>query len=56
MTTATELYSLDEATVTNAYVDAIFGELKSFLLRKSQGHCQRVDFLPRRVIARLTKR
>jgi len=55
MTTATDLYRLDEATVTNAYVDAIFGELKGFLLRKGQGHCQRVDFLPRRVITRLAQ-
>ncbi|MCK4625183.1 MAG: DUF87 domain-containing protein [Phycisphaerae bacterium] len=56
MTTATELYRLDKVTVTNAYVDAIFGELKSFLLCKNQGHCQRIDFLPRRVLARLAQR
>ncbi len=56
MSATTELYRLDEATVTDSYVEAIFGELKEFLLRKSQGHCQRVDYLSRYVIARLAQR
>ncbi|MGD9685484.1 MAG: ATP-binding protein [Desulfobacter sp.] len=52
----TELYRLDEATITAEYVDALFGELKKFLLLKNPGHCQRVDFLPLRVIEGLGKR
>lgn len=53
---STELYRLDEATITNEYVDALFGELKKFLLLKNPGHCQRVDYLPLRVIEGLGKR
>lgn len=53
---STELYRLDEATMTAEYVDALFGELKKFLLKKNPGHCQRVDYLPVRVIEGLGKR
>jgi len=52
----TGLYRLDEATITSEYVDALFGELKKFLLLKNPGHCQRVDYLPLRVIEGLGKR
>ena len=52
----TGLYRLDEATITAEYVDALFGELKKFLLLKNSGHCQRVDYLPLRVIEGLGKR
>lgn len=51
--TGSGLYVLDDATVTAEYVAALFGELKKFLLRKSPGHCQRVDFLPRPVMEQL---
>lgn len=51
--TGSGLYVLDEATVTGEYVAALFSELKQFLLRKSPGHCQRVDFLPRPVMEQL---
>lgn len=51
--TVSGLYVLDEATVTGEYVAALFSELKQFLLRKSPGHCQRVDFLPRPVMEQL---
>jgi hypothetical protein len=50
---APSLYVLDDATVTVEYVAALSHELKRFLLRKSQGHCQRVDYLPRAVMEQL---
>ena len=50
------LFRLDEATVTAEYVDALFGRLKNFLLLKNPGHCQRVDYLPLRLIERLGQR
>ncbi len=53
---STALYRLVEATITAEYVDALFGELKNFLLQKNPGHCQRVDYLPLRVIEGLGKR
>lgn len=53
---STELYQLDEETVTSEYVDALFGELKKFLLLKNPGHCQRVDYLPLRVNEKLGQR
>lgn len=53
---STVLYRLDESTITAEYVDALFGELKKFLLQKNAGHCQRVDYLPLRVIEGLGKR
>lgn len=56
MSATTELYVLDDATVTREYVTALFGDLKVFLLKKSPGHCQRVDYLPRRVIDGLGRR
>jgi len=56
MPTATELYRLTEDVVADEYAQAIFGELKSLLLNKQQGHCQRLDYLPRPVMERLGKR
>ncbi len=52
---ASGLYILAEPTVVEEYVDALFGKLKSFLLLKNPGHCQRVDFLPRPVMELLGK-
>lgn len=51
--TGSGLYVLDEATVTTEYVAALSNDLKQFLLRKSAGHCQRVDYLPRPVMEQL---
>lgn len=51
--TGSGLYVLDEATVTGEYVAALSSDLKQFLLRKSPGHCQRVDYLPRPVMEQL---
>eukprot|EP00913_Durusdinium_trenchii_P028516 g26744.t1 len=56
MSTSTELFQLDDAVVVNEYVDALFGELKSFLQTKNPGHCQRIDYLPRDVMNRLGQR
>ncbi|WP_417385610.1 protein kinase domain-containing protein [Gimesia sp.] len=56
MNTSTELFRLDEAVVVDEYVDALFGELKSFLQKKNPGHCQRIDYLPRDVMNRLGQR
>src|SRR5450830_797579 len=56
MTISTELYRLDESRVPIEYVEALFGQLKSFLLLKQPGHCQRVDYLPAAVLARLGER
>jgi hypothetical protein len=50
------LYRLEEATITAEYVDALYGELKRFLLQKNEGHCQRVDYLPKKVLEGLGKR
>src|SRR6266513_499826 len=55
-TTGDALYRLDEARVAVEYVEALFGQLKVFLLRKQPGHCQRVDYLPAAVLARLGDR
>ena len=52
----TQLYQLDDATYTDAYVEALFGELRAFLLAKNPGHCQRLDYLPRAVLQRLAER
>lgn len=51
-----QLYQLDENTYVDAYVEALFGELRSFLLAKQSGHCQRLDYLPRAVMRRLGER
>ena len=56
MSTATQLYQLDDATYIDAYVAAIFDDLKDFLLAKNPGHCQRLDYLPRSVLQRLGQR
>jgi hypothetical protein len=56
MPTATELYRLTEDVVADEYAQAIFGELKNLLLNKQQGHCQRLDYLPRPVMERLGRR
>lgn len=56
MSTATQLYRLDEGTYLDAYVEAVFGELKQFLLAKQAGHCQRLDYLPRPVMRKLGQR
>lgn len=50
------LYRLDEAQVAVEYVEALFGQLKTFLLAKQPGHCQRVDYLPAAVLDRLGER
>jgi hypothetical protein len=49
MTTST-LYKLDDATLHGEYVKALFNPLKAFLLQKKQGHCQRIDYLPKSVM------
>lgn len=51
-----DLYRLDEGRLADEYVAGLFGKLKDFLLRKQAGHCQRVDFLPAAVLARLGER
>ena len=56
MATADGLYRLEEARVADEYVEGLFGRLKEFLLRKQPGHCQRVDYLPASVLARLGER
>ena len=56
MSTATQLYQLDDAAYVDAYVEALFGELKNFLLAKNPGHCQRLDYLPRAMLQRLGER
>lgn len=56
MATGDALYRLDEARVAIEYVEALFGQLKTFLLGKQPGHCQRVDYLPATVLARLGDR
>lgn len=55
-TTAPQLYQLDDATLRAEYVEALYAPLKKFLLKKGQGHCQRVDFLPRPVMEGLAQR
>lgn len=56
MATATELYRLTDDVVADEYANAVFEELKRLLLGKQQGHCQRLDYLPRPVMERLGKR
>lgn len=56
MSTSTELFQLDDSTVVDEYVDALFEELKGFLQVKNPGHCQRIDYLPRGVMNRLGQR
>ena len=56
MSTATQLYELDDAAYVDAYVEALFGELKNSLLAKNPGHCQRLDYLPRAVLQRIGER
>src|SRR5438876_11322561 len=56
MTTATELYRLTDEVVADEYSNAVFEDLKRLLLGKRQGHCQRLDYLPRPVMERLGKR
>lgn len=51
-----DLYRLDEGRLADEYVAGLFGKLKDFLLRKQAGHCQRVDYLPAAVLARLGER
>ena len=53
---ATQLYHLDDSTLHTEYVEALYAPLKTFLLNKSQGHCQRVDYLPRPVMEGLAAR
>lgn len=56
MSSGTQLYCLDETHVAEEYVNGLFGQLKKFLLGKQPGHCQRVDYLPSAVLARLGER
>jgi DNA phosphorothioation-dependent restriction protein DptH len=56
MATEDALYNLDESRVAIEYVEALFGQLKAFLLGKQPGHCQRVDYLPADALARLGER
>ncbi len=51
-----QLYYLNDATLHAEYVEALNAPLKIFLLNKSQGHCQRVDYLPRPVMEGLAER
>lgn len=51
-----QLYQLDDNSLYAEYVNALCGPLKRFLLAKSQGHCQRVDYLPRQVMEGLAQR
>jgi DNA phosphorothioation-dependent restriction protein DptH len=55
MATATELYHLSDDVVADEYAAAVFEDLKKLLLGKQQGHCQRLDYLPRPVMDRLGK-
>ena len=50
MTNSISLYRLDDPILHQEYVKALFDALKTFLLQKGQGHCQRLDFLPRPVM------
>lgn len=56
MSSSGELYRLDEGKLADEYVAGLFDKLKNFLLRKNPGHCQRVDYLPVAVLARLGER
>ncbi len=50
MSTSGSLYVLYDSVLYGEYVKALFQTLKDFLLRKNQGHCQRIDYLPRPVM------
>lgn len=48
-----QLYQLTDDALYAEYVQALSTPLKTFLLHKGPGHCQRVDYLPRPVMAGL---
>ncbi len=52
----TQLFRLGDDALYAEYVDALAQPLKAFLLAKGAGHCQRVDYLPRAVMAGLGQR
>ncbi|MDB5776785.1 MAG: ATP-binding protein [Herbaspirillum sp.] len=56
MSTGQELYRLDEVRVAEEYVEGLFSQLRTFLLCKHAGHCQRVDYLPLAVLELLGER
>lgn len=49
------LYKLPGSALDAEYVAALVGPLKAFLLKKGAGHCQRIDYLPRQVMAGMAK-
>jgi DNA phosphorothioation-dependent restriction protein DptH len=51
-----QIYNLDDATLAAEYVEALSKPLRKFLLSKSSGHCQRLDFLPRPVMGGLAEK
>lgn len=53
---ARPLFYLPDGALDVEYVDALAGPLKTFLLGKGAGHCQRVDYLPRLVMRGLGER
>lgn len=54
--TTPALYKLDDAVLHADYVQALYDPLKGFLLLKQQGHCQRIDYLPRPVMEGLVEK
>lgn len=51
-----QLFRLADDALHAEYVAALAKPLKAFLLAKGEGHCQRVDYLPRAVMAGLGQR
>jgi len=50
MTNSSSLFKLDDTIFHTEYVKALIGAFKAFLLQKNQGHCQRIDYLPKPVM------
>ena len=50
------LFQLPDTALDAEYVAALADPLKVFLLKKGAGHCQRIDYLPRRVMSGLAER
>jgi hypothetical protein len=50
ITSHSQLYQLTDDILHAEYVQALSKPLKAFLLNKGQGHCQRMDYLPRPVM------
>lgn len=51
-----QLFRLADDALHAEYVEALAAPLTEFLLAKGEGHCQRVDYLPRPVMAGLAAR